>query len=400
MKKRKTPLSGFVIILLGLVIGYLLYVNVIARKDVDYIGSFGEAVGKSRIENVKPTEYTEEEKQSAIANFVDGDYYYDKISESEKLIYQEIYNSILTREAKILSTKDENIISKVFNAVCDDHPEVFYISGYTYTQISYDDKLLSCEFLANYDYDESEVQRRQSQIENSIQSILLCCQNLPSDYDKVKYVYEYLIQNNDYVLNALDNQNICSVFITNQTVCAGYAKATQVLLRQLGIPCIYVTGTTKNNESHAWNYAFCDGSWYILDTTWGDSTYQNENYNESNAPSIFYNYLLMDTNTANKTHFPTNLEYLPVCIDDRDNYFVKEGLYLSTYDEAMINDMVSNAFFSGIGEVQIRMRDYDTFQKVFQYLITEQGVFEIVPDINQVNYIEDTDLFTISIWSK
>ena len=69
-----------------------------------------------------------------------------------------------------------------------------------------------------------------------------------TDYQKILYVYEYIVNTVDYDLEAADNQNIYSVFVNRRSVCAGYSKATQYLLERLGVFCTYVTGTTLDGQ--------------------------------------------------------------------------------------------------------------------------------------------------------
>ena len=63
-----------------------------------------------------------------------------------------------------------------------------------------------------------------------------------------KYIYEYLVNNVQYVEEAPDNQNIYSALVGKATVCAGYAKANQYLLNRMGIYCTYVIGTAALEE--------------------------------------------------------------------------------------------------------------------------------------------------------
>ena len=55
-----------------------------------------------------------------------------------------------------------------------------------------------------------------------------------SAYDKVKTVYTYLIDHAEYEASG-DDQNIAGIFWKKKAVCAGYARAVQYLLEQLGI---------------------------------------------------------------------------------------------------------------------------------------------------------------------
>lgn len=53
------------------------------------------------------------------------------------------------------------------------------------------------------------------------------------------------------------------------TVCEGYARTMRYLCKELGIECLIVTGTSKN-EQHMWNMVRLDNEWYHIDLTWND----------------------------------------------------------------------------------------------------------------------------------
>ena len=175
----------------------------------------------------------------------------------------------------------------------------------------------------------------QAQIDASVEQMLSGISITDSDYDKAKYVYETLIQNVDYVPEAENNQNICSVFIGGRSVCQGYAKAMQYLLQQKGMEALLVTGFT-NQEGHAWNLVRVNGAYYYLDPTWGDASYtfsgEDSSYVGKNPP-INYDYFLVTTEEISKTHQIDMEEKLPLCDSTSDNYYVREGLYLENYDE-------------------------------------------------------------------
>jgi hypothetical protein len=99
---------------------------------------------------------------------------------------------------------------------------------------------------------------------------------LESDYEKEKYVHDKLLTKVSYNNSAAMNQSAYSALVNGQTVCAGYARAYQYLMQQLGIPCYYCTG--YSGENHAWNIVKLHGDYYKVDVTWDDTNPHTYDY--------------------------------------------------------------------------------------------------------------------------
>ena len=78
-----------------------------------------------------------------------------------------------------------------------------------------------------------------------------------------------LINKVDYDKNANYNQSAYSAIIVGKSVCAGYARAFQLIMQKLNIPTYYVLGFAK--EDHAWTIVKLSGEYYNIDLTWDDT---------------------------------------------------------------------------------------------------------------------------------
>ena len=104
---------------------------------------------------------------------------------------------------------------------------------------------------------------------------------LTSDYEKAKAICEWVSRNikydyDYYYYHEKDYSDVSfepeDVLDTRLAVCAGYSSLTRALLQAQGIPALYVAGDAngaKGWEGHAWNEAYIDGRWILIDTTWG-----------------------------------------------------------------------------------------------------------------------------------
>lgn len=325
-------------------------------------------------------------------------YYYNSLNKEEQKVYEQMYKAIVERKEVKLGTKDKDVVSKIFECVTNDHPEIFYCNAYQIEGMELYGKMMQIKFSANYHMTEEEVQENLRSIEAYVQT---CISSMPigvDEYTKVKYVYEYIIEHTEYVPNSQNNQNICSVFIGGESVCMGYAKATQYILNQLGIDTTLAYGHV-GTESHSWNLVRVDGEYYYMDPTWGDAGYVRPGQSAASAgQGINYEYFLITSEQLAKSHVLDNVVPLPACVATRNNYYIREGLFLHGYDEIAIADIFDRMKARGEANVSLRCSDATAYQDVKYALLTEQNVFKFMDGAGTVSYSYNDDLYTLIFW--
>ena len=133
-----------------------------------------------------------------------------------------------------------------------------------------------------------------------------------SDYEKLHYIYDYIVDTvlYDYTFTheTMEKEDSPSLFCykclylegvfgyqsdgsfndkKRVAICDGLSKAYMCMATIEGIPCLKVSGKV-NGEGHAWNKAKLNGSWYMVDTTWGNKLSQN-----GSTEYIIHDYLLV-----------------------------------------------------------------------------------------------------------
>ncbi len=390
MKKTGLLLTGMLV-----VTGCLTYAwRTLPRQESDLYVQ--EDVGARQEEQESAEQVVRREREEGYA--------YSMLPVEEQELYMEIRDALTQFQEDVkLSSCDKEQISHVFQCVLNDHPEIFYVEGYTYTEYTLGDILRKITFTGSYRYDQAEIAEKQRQIDNYVNQ---CLSGMPAgadDYTKVKYIYEYLIHHTEYDAAAEDNQNICSVFIEGRSVCQGYAKATQYLLNQAGVPTTLVLGRVVGGEGHAWNLVQVEGQYYYVDTTWGDASYQAvggaESYPGEKIPTINYDYLCVSTEQLNLTHTLDNVVELPECTSMAANYYVREGFYFTEWNEEQVERIFREEYEKGSAYVTLKCMSADVYRQMEDALITRQEVFRYLncPE-GVVSYSDNEEQFSMSFW--
>lgn len=328
------------------------------------------------------------------------DYAYEQAGEEVRDTYKELLDCLLGHKEQVeVSTIDEDILDQAFSYVLIDHPEIYYVDGFSFSKMFENDVLKRIVVKPNYLYSESECEDRNRKIEKKADEILADAPK-KGEYELIKYIYEYIVYHTDYVLNSPDNQNLCSVLLNGRSVCKGYAKAMQYLLNRAGIFATHVTGFASG-EAHAWVLVKADGEYYYVDPTWGDASYSG---NASagyvgDLPEINYAYLLVPSSAIEKTHSFSNLLSYPKCDAMDDNYYVREGAYFNAVDDEKLTALFENGYANGKKYVEIMCADSPTYDAMRRKLLDGQGIFELLkPEIKEVSYADNHDLRTLTFW--
>lgn len=208
--------------------------------------------------------------------------YYAMLSEEKQALYRQIYANAVKLADSFAPVTDVTVdgVKEVFEAVYNDHPELFWLeTGYSCKYLR-SGKCL--ELTLQYNMEKERIPQAKESFQQAARELTEGAEGLPNDAEKEKYVHDALVDRVEYEESAAMNQSAYSALVNGRTVCAGYARAFQYVMTELGIPCYYCTG--YSGEDHAWNIVETDNGYYNVDVTWDDtdpSTY--DYYNKTDA---------------------------------------------------------------------------------------------------------------------
>ena len=221
-----------------------------------------------------------DETSSAYVNDIymsDERIYNNYLSEYEKKAYDILKDMFTKREARRkidlaqYDNKSVNEVSGFFmkatEAIMLDHPEMlqFSTAGYYYTDTELE---ITIDLAINNPVMEALNTLR---IRRIIDNIRIKTKDM-TDREKIKYVYEWIGDNNTYdelFTYTSKNQSIYNVFIKGNAVCAGFAKASQVIFQNIGIESMTISG--QSTGPHMWNIIKLDDKYYYYDSTYAAS---------------------------------------------------------------------------------------------------------------------------------
>lgn len=226
--------------------------------------------------------------------------YYAMLEAEMQQIYSQIYANAmsLTPSFTPVATVSVSQLKTVFEAVYNDHPELFWLdTGYS---CKYLRSGRCAEITLKFNETADALEQARLAFQGAAGNIVAQARGLGSQAEMEKYVHDALMGLVEYDVAAPMNQSAYSALVGGRSVCAGYARAFQYIMQELGVPCYYCTGYA--GEDHAWNIVKIDGVYRNVDVTWDDTE----------EPT--YNYFNKTDRELAATHRRTGLSvYLPAC---------------------------------------------------------------------------------------
>lgn len=335
------------------------------------------------------------------------EYYYQNLPEHLKEAYRELYVRIMRNEdsGNLMSGVSVEEFWQTYYAVLADHPEIFWIgtsaqveeSGLTKTVVAY-----SLETIVPVE--ERQVMRER--LEAAADQCIGQIDSEASAYQKIKFVYEYIINMTEYGAGSPDSQNIQSVLLYQSSVCAGYSKAFQYILNRMNLFCTYITGTIRNGGDHGWNMVRIDDDYYYVDVTWGDPVFANQIEQSNGNDTINYMYLCCTEYDLFKTHVPGELIKLPVCESDAYDYYKLNGFFYETFDYNTIYQALMNSVWNDRSKIVMKFGSQEAYEsakyELFEgKLLKDPGGY--LMEINGVSswnyrYHTEDDFYLITIF--
>ena len=313
------------------------------------------------------------------------DYYvYNTLSTEEQGYYDQMLDCVEAFEdSVVVDGADGDTLARIRTAILADHGDLFWFEGnFSYSEFD-DGGEKSASFMPEYTMTEAQKENYESQVERTKDQWLAGLPADASEYERVKYVYEILIDEVTYDLTAENNQNILSVFLNQRTVCAGFAHAAQDMLQDMGVQCTYITGTA-NSEPHAWNLVRIDDAYYYMDVTWGNPSYMNAS--GSGEPDYRdYSYLNLTWEEISRDHTYEDFFQIPQTTASDANYFVMEDLCFADDDFSAVGQAVDEARRAG-ENLQIKFADPELYARALNELIVQQGLYQYCPDLGTYTY--------------
>lgn len=193
------------------------------------------------------------------------EYHRTKLNRMLDCVYNDILEAVKNRQNTLeLSGASYPDISKCYNAVFFDHPELFWMSHQCNAQISQSLLGSSVALIFEYIYSVQEclaIKRKAAALAAQVKG--------KDEEDTENNIVDLIVRSTTYEIEPTYNQNMASALYYKKAQCSGIAKAVKYLCDCNNIRCIFVDGSIKiqGGGPHAWNLIAIKGNFYHLDVT-------------------------------------------------------------------------------------------------------------------------------------
>lgn len=346
-----------------------------------------------------------------------SDFFYDRLEYNEKKVYMNMLRACREmKDTTMFDSVPEDTFLKAEYALYADHPEITW-------RWSYSGNLSGTVDTVYFDITDETKKNRNREAVQKADEIIAGIDPGMSDYDKLLTFYNMIVDETDYVENEYD-QDMTSVFIERDSVCAGYSRAFQYLCKASGIECAYIEGMAygfqnDDEEAHAWNLVKLDDKYYWVDVTWGDPISDDEKYKKT------YSYFCSDDSEFFETHKPEAAVWisdgqgnvldeplysfeLPLCEDSSRDYYKQTGAFFGAYDREEIGNYLGNRLEENPeGVVEFKIGDKGQYvravndlfdERAYVYDIVEDSLGSSVANTRDVYFIQDDTTHVVSVF--
>lgn len=296
-------------------------------------------------------------------------FFYNQLDDSSARLYDEMYSEIKNGNSPTAhDVPDNDTAKKAVTALYHERPEYYWLRcGFSSSYYFENFTLKTSMTCSSYSYWDQTLNKskEKKKLNDAIKKIAKEAKKKSSKYKQILYVHDYITNNCVYDYDRLYSSQrtihdpfdevIYSAYgclVEKKAVCAGYAKAFQLIMRELGIKCDYVTGWGQSSDGsvgrHAWNCVTLDGKKYLIDATWDDYDLSGKNNDATHA------YFLVNTKTMNKDHQAVDdFAYLkqPTAKGIEYNYFTKQKYSIKKYSSDTLDNKLYKQRKKAIKEV-------------------------------------------------
>ena len=230
------------------------------------------------------------DRAQALIPSLEKRFFLTQLEEMRLSVFCDLYEAAMAFEpsAKFETPMDPDELSNMMLLLNYTCPELMQISGeYSY---STDSEGMCTELYFTYIMQPDAYQNACNAVEAQLTEwqVQLAGQ---TDFEKERFVYEYIINNTQYDERAEYAGSCYGVFVTHVARCEGYAKSFMWAMWALDIPCMSVTGDAANGDAfyyprHCWNIVQLDGVYAYVDATYDDIEQGGEQFP---VPYAFFN---------------------------------------------------------------------------------------------------------------
>ncbi len=285
-----------------------------------------------------------------------------------------------------ITSNELDIIMYLLNYEC---PEIMQISGSYYPE--YTDEYCTDVSAVSFDYimEEGEYNKALEQVNDFLNDMKKQLDG-KSDFEKEKYVYDYIVDNCIYNDQEKFTGSVYGILAEKRGRCEAISKTFEWCMREMDIECMIVVGVplwdnTSAYSSHSWNIVKINGEYYGVDIT-----IDNIRFSEDDDKYILYGFYNVDEDMMNRTRVPNmlynNLLSIPRCESLDENYHIRNNQYIGDSNDIKYSlAKILNDKFDGKTEmISIRFKNQEDYNMTIDNI--DQWITDIMLEIADMQY--------------